>query len=132
MAGTSPLTASAIFRIVRLVNLFEVIPVEQMSSEVPCTLHKNINTVAMLMGDALLHHFRKGMYHCGDRRLHTLISYVLLILAIESCALNPLRALGYYLALHHRKKQLVRSLSLLVSTKGGVTICRKELQHNRF
>ena len=28
-------------------------------------LHKNINTVAMLMGDALLRHFRKGMYHGG-------------------------------------------------------------------
>ena len=28
-------------------------------------LRKNINTVAMLTGDALLHHFRKGMYHGG-------------------------------------------------------------------
>ena len=33
----------------------------------------------MLMNDALLRHFRKGMYHSGDRRLHTLISYVLLL-----------------------------------------------------
>ena len=43
-------------------------------------LRKNINTVAMLTGDALLWHFRKGMYHGGDRWLHTLISYVLLLL----------------------------------------------------
>ena len=28
-------------------------------------LHKNINAVAMLMGDALLRHFRKGMYQSG-------------------------------------------------------------------
>ena len=49
-----------------------------MSSEVPRTLHKNINMVAMLTHDALLHHFRKQMYHGGDRRLRTLISYVLL------------------------------------------------------
>ena len=42
-------------------------------------LHKNINTVAMLMCDVLLRHFRKGMYHREDRRLHTLIPYVLLI-----------------------------------------------------
>ena len=39
----------------------------------------NINAVAMLMGDALLHHYRKGMYHGRDRQLHTLISYVLLV-----------------------------------------------------
>ena len=47
-----------------------------MASEVPRMLRKNINTVAMLTGDALLRHFRKGMYHGGDRWLHTFISYV--------------------------------------------------------
>ena len=41
-------------------------------------LRQNINTVAMLTSDALLRHFSKGMYHAGNRRLHTLISYVLL------------------------------------------------------
>ena len=50
-----------------------------MSSEVPRTLCKNINTVAMLTLDALLRHFRKGMYHGGDRQLHTFISYVVLV-----------------------------------------------------
>ena len=69
MAGTSPLTASAIPRIVRLVSLFEVIPVEhkrlQGSTYTYVTYCKNINTVAMLTGDALLRHFRKGMYHDG-------------------------------------------------------------------
>ena len=54
-----------------------------MSSEVPRTLRKNINTVAMLMGDALLRHFRKRMYHGGDRWLRTLISYVLLAIRIH-------------------------------------------------
>ena len=39
-------------------------------------LRKNIDTVAMLTGDALLHHSRKGMDHGGDRQLHTLIFYV--------------------------------------------------------
>ena len=34
----------------------------------------------MLTGDTLLRHFRKGMYYGGDRQLHTLISYVLLML----------------------------------------------------
>ena len=43
-------------------------------------LHKNFNTVAMLTGDELLRHFRKGMYHGGDRQLRTLTSYVLLTL----------------------------------------------------
>ena len=32
----------------------------------------------MLTRDALLHHLRKQMFHGGDRRLRTLISYVLL------------------------------------------------------
>ena len=41
-------------------------------------LRKNINTVAMLMDDALMRHFRKRMYHGGNRWLHILISYVLL------------------------------------------------------
>ena len=48
-------------------------------------LRKNINTVAMLTGDALLRHFRKGMYHSGDRRLHTLIAYVLLLIHVCTC-----------------------------------------------
>ena len=34
----------------------------------------------MLTCDTLLHHVRKGMYHGRDRQLHTLISYVLLLL----------------------------------------------------
>ena len=38
------------------------------------TLHKNINAVAMLTGDALLRHFREGIYH----------------VAIGSCALLSL------------------------------------------
>ena len=43
-------------------------------------LHKNINTVAMLMRDVLLPHFRKQMYvPWRDRRLRILISYVLLV-----------------------------------------------------
>ena len=42
-------------------------------------LRKNINMVPMLALDVLLRHFRKGMYHGGDRRLHTLISYVVLV-----------------------------------------------------
>ena len=46
-------------------------------------LRQNINTVAMLTSDALLRHFSKGMYHAGNRRLHTLISYVLLVLYVE-------------------------------------------------
>ena len=48
-----------------------------MASEVPCMLRKNINTVGMLTGDALLRHFRKGMYHGGDRWLHTFILCIL-------------------------------------------------------
>ena len=55
-----------------------------MSSKIPDTLHKNINTVAMLMRDALLRHFRKQMYHGGDKRLRTLISYVLLVAVTRS------------------------------------------------
>ena len=47
-------------------------------------LRQNINTVAMLTSDALLRHFSKGMYHAGNRRLHTRISYVLLIKSIAN------------------------------------------------
>ena len=36
-----------------------------MSSEIPCMLRKNIITVAMLTGDALLRHFRKGRTTAG-------------------------------------------------------------------
>ena len=36
-------------------------------------LHKNINAVAMLTGDALLRHFRKGMYHGGIGTLITIL-----------------------------------------------------------
>ena len=39
-------------------------------------IRKNIDTVAMLTHDALLRHFRKVMYHGGNRRLHTFTSYV--------------------------------------------------------
>ena len=47
-------------------------------------LRKNINTVAMLIGDALLCHFRKGMYvPRWDKQLHTLISYILLMLSMD-------------------------------------------------
>ena len=48
-------------------------------------LRQNINTVAMLTSDALLRHFSKGMYHAGNRRLHTLISYVLLVIVTRCC-----------------------------------------------
>ena len=42
-----------------------------------------INVVAMPTGDALLRHFRKGMYHGGIyRQLRTLIYYVPLISCI--------------------------------------------------
>ena len=34
----------------------------------------------MLTRDALLRHFREGMYHRGNRQVHILISYVLLVL----------------------------------------------------
>ena len=37
----------------------------------------------MLTRVALLRHSTKGMYHKGNRQLHTLISYVLLIIAME-------------------------------------------------
>ena len=43
----------------------------------------------MLTGDVSLRHFRKGMYHSGDRQLHTLISYVLLAISI-TCMSNSL------------------------------------------
>ena len=56
-------------------------------------LRQNINTVAMLTSDALLRHFSKGMYHAGNRRLHTLISYVLLIIRI--C--RPYSIIIYYI-----------------------------------
>ena len=43
--------------------------------------------VAMLTRDALLRHFRKGMYHSRDKRLHTLISYVLLLIVTSAVCL---------------------------------------------
>ena len=48
-------------------------------------LRKNINTVAMLTGDTLLRHFSQVMYHGRNRRLHTLISYVLVVSHSDLC-----------------------------------------------
>ena len=43
-------------------------------------LRKNINIITMPTRDALLHHLDKCSYTCKDTRLHTLISYVLLVI----------------------------------------------------
>ena len=43
------------------------------------------------MRDKLLRHFRKGMYHGGNRRLRTLISYVLLVVN----KVTPLRSCSF-------------------------------------
>ena len=50
-----------------------------MSLRILMHLRKNITTVAMLTRDALLCHFRKEIYHSGNKWLCTLISYVLLV-----------------------------------------------------
>ena len=51
--GISPLTASVISRRAQTIL------------EVPHTLCKNVITVAVLMCDALLRHFRRRMFHRG-------------------------------------------------------------------
>ena len=72
VAGTSPLTASATSHITCFVNLFEVIPVEHKPLQrFDIRYVRIISKVAMLTRDALLHHFREGMYHRGNRQLHT-------------------------------------------------------------
>ena len=39
------------------------VAITHLANESIHAFHKNINAVAMLMGDALLRHFRKGMYY---------------------------------------------------------------------
>ena len=71
-------------------------------------LRQNINTVAMLTSDALMRHFSKRMYHAGNRRLHTLISYVLLV--------KPPRVQVEYLCQLLREKHHHRKLVPVTTT----------------
>ena len=93
VAGTSPLTTSAITRVTHFISLFKVIPgiehkrVHGFHTPLLC---KNINTVAMLTCDVLLHHFRKRMFLGG-------IGSCTLLSLVYSCL--------YSLQLFHRMRK---------------------------